>query len=88
MTPPAPVLDFDTGLPVAVDQILFNAVHDVESRDSRAVTEAMMVVEPRIELVVNNPPAQDVIIPAAVFDAIIKAVDELRAQLQAFKRGG
>jgi hypothetical protein len=78
MTTPAPLVDFDTGLPVAVDQILFNPVHDVESRDSVAVTEAMMVVEPRIELVVNNPPASDITIPAAVLDAIIKAVDQLR----------
>lgn len=95
MTALAPIIDLKSRLPLATDQIQYNARRDPLGDDALAVLRGEMVRDQTVEatqpkLVIDNPEpvmvAGDITIPRAQFEAIVKAVDVLKAQLEDLRR--
>ena len=95
MTALAPIIDLQSRLPLATDQIQYNARRDPLGDDALAVLRGEMVRDQTVEatqpkLVIDNPEpvmvAGDITIPRAQFEAIVKAVDVLKAQLEDLRR--
>jgi hypothetical protein len=92
----APVIDLESKMPLAADQIIFNAQRDPISDDGLAVVRGEMVhngeCDPAIKLVVDHTPihrknSQNITMSQDQFSAILHALDQLKLQVLALARG-